>query len=495
MNELTSTRFVIFGAGGDLTKRKLIPALYDLYLDKKLPMDFSILGLDIQNWSQIEFNNHLKEFTGKFSRHEKVNQKLNEENWRLFSLTLKYINLDFLKKESYSQLKKELTQQSNHIFYLATAPSLVENIINNLGESDLFSNGKTRVVVEKPFGSDLKSSNHLNETLTRLLDESQIYRIDHYLGKETVQNILALRFANSLFEPIWNRNYIDNVQISVAEEIGVESRGGYYDKSGALIDMIENHLFQLLCLIAMEPPIQFERDEFQGKMLDVLHSVRSISKDQVSKVAVRGQYNGYREEPKVDHHSKTETFVALKLYVDNWRWQDTSFYLRTGKKLPKQVAEVSIQFRSVPHQTFPGETQEMSVANNLTIRIQPEESIILRFQVKRPGTHFELNPVNMRFCYNEFFPDKSPTAYETLLLDIVNGDGTLFVSAEREKAAWTILTPILDEWKKTDPTDFPNYSEGSWGPQCSDDLIEKDGRKWLLTSTSLEEQGACPLPQ
>ncbi|MGZ3809928.1 MAG: glucose-6-phosphate dehydrogenase, partial [Bacteriovorax sp.] len=402
---------------------------------------------------------------------------------------------DFVKKDSYLQLKDQLNLQSNCLFYLATAPTFVEVIVNNLGESGLLLKQHARVVVEKPFGFDLKSSLHLNETLARLLDESQIYRIDHYLGKETVQNILALRFANSLFEPIWNRNYIDNVQITVAEEIGVESRGSYYDKSGALIDMIENHLFQLLCLIAMEPPIQFAKDEFQNKMLDVLHSVRNIPKDQVSKVAVRGQYKTYREEPKVDPNSMTETFAALKLYVDNWRWQDIPFYLRTGKRLPKQVAEVSIQFRSVPHQTFPGETHEMCVPNNLIIRIQPEESIVLRFQVKRPGTHFELHPVNMRFCYSEFFPDRSPSAYETLLLDIINGDGTLFVSAEREKAAWSILTPILDEWSTHLPSDFPNYADGSWGPRSSEDLIERDGRKWLLTSSSLEEQGACPLPQ
>ncbi|MDD4974570.1 MAG: glucose-6-phosphate dehydrogenase [Bacteriovorax sp.] len=486
------TIFVIFGAGGDLTKRKLIPALYDLFLDQKLPQHFSILGLDHQGWTQDDFNKHLKENINEFSHQRKSNGK---ESWRSFSIFLKYLNLDFLKAESYTRLQVELKNSPKYIFYLATAPFLVENIINHLGEANLFLNKESRVVIEKPFGKDLESSSKLNETLTRLLDESQIYRIDHYLGKETVQNILALRFANSLFEPLWNRNYIDNVQITVAEEIGVENRGNYYDKSGALRDMVENHLLQLLCLIAMEPPIEFIKNEFQNKMIDVLHSIRPIAKDQVSKIAVRGQYIGYREEPRIDPNSKTETFVALKLYVDNWRWQDVPFYLRAGKKLPKQVAEISLQFRSVPHQTFPGKTHEMSVPNNLIIRIQPEESIILRFQVKRPGTHFKLQPVDMRFCYNEFFPGKFPSAYETLLLDIINGDGMLFIRSDRETAAWSILTVILDEWEKKTPSDFPNYPAGSWGPKASDDLIERDGRKWLLTSTSLEEQSACPLSQ
>lgn len=491
MNVTTPIQFIIFGAAGDLTKRKLIPALYDLYLDNKLPQEFSILGLDYQDLTPSDFISHLKENTNEFSRHGKINK----ENWNNFSALLRYVKLDFVKKETYLHLKNELNLNGDCLFYLAVAPAFVEVIINSLGEENLFSKLHSRVVIEKPFGSDLKSSIHLNETLTRLLDESQIYRIDHYLGKETVQNILALRFANSLFEPLWNRNYIDNVQITVAEKIGVEKRGGYYDKSGALGDMIENHLFQLLCLIAMEPPIQFVKDEFQNKMLDVLHSVRNIPKDQVSKMAVRGQYEGYREEPKVDSKSMTETFAALKLYVDNWRWQDTPFYLRTGKKLPKQVAEICIQFRSVPHQTFPGKTHEACVPNNLLIRIQPEESIILRFQVKRPGTHFELYPVDMRFCYSEFFSGKPPTAYETLLLDIINGDGTLFVSADREKAAWSILTPILEEWSNHSSSDFPNYAEGSWGPEASMELIQRDGKKWNLTSSSLEDQGACPISQ
>jgi glucose-6-phosphate 1-dehydrogenase len=493
MSELMPTIFVIFGAGGDLTKRKIIPALYDLFLDQKLPPDFSILGLDHQGWTQVDFNNHFKQNINEFSRQRKMNEKKTEETWRTFSVFLKYLNLDFLKPESYIQLQEELKRSRKYIFYLATAPFLVENIINSLGEAKLFSNKESRVVIEKPFGKDLKSSSELNETLTRFLDESQIYRIDHYLGKETVQNILALRFGNSLFEPLWNRNYIDNVQITVAEEIGVESRGNYYDKSGALRDMLENHLFQLLCLIAMEPPVDFIKNEFQNKMVDVLHSIRPIPKDQVSNFAVRGQYMGYRDEVRVDPNSKTETFAALKLYVDNWRWQDIPFYLRVGKKLPKQVAEISLQFRSVPHQTFPRKTYEMSVPNNLIIRIQPEESIILRFQVKRPGTHFELHPVDMRFCYNEYFPEKFPSAYETLLLDIINGDGTLFVSSDRETAAWSIINPILDDWEKNIPSDFSNYSAGSWGPVASDELIQRDGRKWLLTSSSLEDQGACPL--
>ena len=496
MNELLPLRLIIFGAGGDLTKRKLIPALYDLFLDHKLPENISILGLDHQGWTQEDFYNHLKVGVSEFSRIEKLNKSFNQENWQAFSLLLKYMNIDFKKDDSYKCLKDELQlYPSKCIFYLSITPFLVESVIKKLGEGKLFSRKETSVVIEKPFGIDLESSCLLNETLTHYLNESQIFRIDHYLGKETVQNILALRFANSLFEPLWNRNYIDNVQITVAEEIGIENRGSYYDKSGALSDMIENHLFQLLGLIAMEPPIVFEKNEFQNKMLDVLYSIRTLQKDQVSKMSVRGQYEDYRTEPKVDPESKTETFAALKLFVDNWRWQDVPFYLRTGKKMPKQFAEISLQFRSVPHHTFPGKTYEKSVPNNLIIRIQPEESIILAFQVKSPGTHFELHPVNMHFCYNEFFPDKYPVAYETLLLDIINGDGTLFVSAEREKAAWSILTPILEEWKNTTPTDFPNYAKGSWGPAASDQLIESDGRKWLLKTNTLEGHSACTLSQ
>lgn len=492
MNKLQPIYIVIFGAKGDLSKRKLIPAIYDLFLDNKLSGQISILGIDHANWTQLEFTDYLKKSVAEFSRHAKnsSSKTIDEEYWNRFSSSIKYMNLDFVKRETYDLLKDLLSFSLSYLFYLAVAPGFVEEIVNNLNRVGFLSNKETRVVVEKPFGHDLDSASKLNETLTRFLDESQIFRIDHYLGKETVQNILALRFGNSLFEPLWNRNYIDNVQITVFEDKGIENRGSYYDKSGALIDMIENHLFQLLCLIAMEPPIQFNKREFQNKMLNVLYSVREIPRDQVLDFAARGQYQNYRNDPKVDPNSQTETFAALKIFIDNWRWQDIPFYLRTGKKMAKQIAEISLQFRSVPHQTFPNATHKMSLPNKLIIRIQPEESIILRFQVKKPGTQFELHPVDMRFCYNEFFFGNFPNAYETLLTDIIEGDGTLFVSAQREKAAWSILAPILEEWKK-DSSDLQLYEEGSSGPSGATDLLNRDNKSWNLTANEMEEKGAC----
>ncbi len=494
MNPLKPSILIILGAAGDLTHRKLLPALFNLFLDKRLPEKFSILGFDRKKLEQEAFRNHLHEGVNEFSRRGKADQ----ESWVRFSRFFKYFSLDFTEKDSYLKLSEELKiqektweEEADHIFYLATAPSFIENIVNHLGEADLLHDqARTRVVIEKPFGRDLASAIHLNETLAHVLDESQVFRIDHFLGKETVQNILALRFANSLFEPLWNRTYIDNVQITVAEQIGVEHRGGYYDNAGALRDMLENHLFQLLGLIAMEPPTSFNQDEIRNKKVDVLHAIRPIPKELVAEVAVRGQYGdgniegqairSYRDEPDVAPESVTETFAALKLYIDNWRWQDVPFYLRTGKRLSTQIAEISLQFRAVPHRSFPASATELWVPNHLSIRIQPDEEIILRFQAKQPGTAFKLEPVDMRFAYRESFSKQSPEAYETLLLDIMAGDATSFVRADLEKAAWSAISPVLEFWGSTPPADFPNYPAGTWGPKASDELLERDGKQWLL---------------
>ena len=351
-------------------------------------------------------------------------------------------------------------------------------------------------MVEKPFGRDLGSARALNQLLTSVFDESQIYRIDHYLGKETVQNLLAFRFANALFEPIWNRRYIDHVQITVAEQVGVEHRGGYYDHAGALRDMVQNHLMQILCLIAMEPPVSFDADEIRNKKVDVLRAVRPIPGPQLHRFAVRGQYgagwlqgqhvSAYRDEPGVAPDSTTETFAALKLFVDNWRWQDVPFYLRTGKRLPSRVSEVFIQFRPVPHQSFPPSAAGEWRSNRLVIRIQPEEGIRLQFQAKQPGPTLRLSPVEMRFCYEDAFKVKPPEAYETLLLDVMQGDATLFMRADQVEAAWSVITPVLEAWEATPPGDFPNYQASTWGPEAAEVLIAQDGRSWLLPA--LEEQ-------
>lgn len=499
MSRQKPTIIVILGAAGDLTHRKLVPALFNLFLDKHLPDKFSIIGLDQKKMEQVAFRNHLHEGVNEFSRRGKAE----DENWNVFSKSFQYFSLDFTDPNTYVKLLDNLKNQekiwneeADHVFYLATAPSFIETIVSKLGQAKLLADpARSRVVIEKPFGRDLASAVHLNETLCKIAQESQIFRIDHFLGKETVQNILALRFANSLFEPLWNRTYIDNVQITVAEQIGVEHRGGYYDHAGALRDMLENHLFQLLSIIAMEPPTSFEQDEIRNKKVDVLHAIRPIPKEQVSEFAVRGQYasgniegqeiTDYRHEPDVAANSSTETFAALKVYVDNWRWQDVPFYLRTGKRMSTQIAEISLQFRAVPHRSFPASASEKWAPNHLSIRIQPDEEIILRFQAKQPGTSLSLKPVDMRFSYAESFSRESPEAYETLLLDIMAGDATSFVRADLEKAAWLAISPVLETWDSTAPSDFPNYQAGTWGPKASDELLNRDGRSWLLHGQNL----------
>ena len=496
------TIIVIFGAGGDLTWRKLIPALYNLYLDHWMPEHFAVIGVDRKEMSEDEFCQHLRDGVDQFGRRGKTEDKA----WEAFAPHMvEYFQADFDNNETYNNLKKKLAKrekewgsQAHHVFYLATPPFLVEMITQHLGKSKLAEDrAHARIVVEKPFGHDLDSASELNDMLTEVFNETQIYRIDHYLGKETVQNILAFRFANALFEPIWDQRYIDYVQITVAERVGVEHRGDYYDHAGALRDMIQNHLLQILCLIAMEPPVAFDADEIRSKKVDVLKAIRPIPPQSVHHYAVRGQYGAgwlqgervpsYRDEPGVEADSVTETFAAVKLYVDNWRWQDVPFYLRTGKRMPTKVSEISIQFKPVPHQSFPSSAVIDWQPNNLLIRIQPQEGILLRFQAKRPGPAMRLSTQEMRFTYQEAFQIIPPEAYETLLLDVIKGDATLFMRDDQVEAAWKVVTPILDAWKSSPPVDFPNYPAGNWGPEAAEVLIARDGRSWLPTTKAVPE--------
>jgi glucose-6-phosphate 1-dehydrogenase len=491
-DQLQPNIFVIFGGGGDLTWRKLMPALFDLSQSHSIPVHFAIIGVDRVEVGEEAFRKRLHAGVTKFARCGNTTGK----EWNEFSQHIHYLHGDFKSHATYKELsdrcvslEKEWGAKSQRIFYMATPPSLFGEIPTFLNYAGLTADReRSRLVIEKPIGYDLESAQALNHTLASDFQESQIFRIDHYLGKETVQNILAFRFANPLFEPIWNRRYVDYMTITVAEEVGVEHRGGYYDGAGALRDMVQNHMLQLLCLVAMEPMVSFDADEIRNKKVDVLHAVRPIPYDAVSRFTVRGQYDkgwiggkkvrAYREEEDVPPNSNTETFAALRLFVDNWRWQDVPFYLRTGKRLPRQASEVVIQFRSVPHQSFPAEATVDWQPARLVMSIQPDEGIVLRFQAKHPGPKMVLQPVDMRFSYRESFATPSAEAYVTLLSDVINNDATLFMRADQVEAAWRLLMPVLEAWKASPPNDFPNYASGTWGPDATQGLLVQQGHSW-----------------
>ncbi|WP_161889001.1 glucose-6-phosphate dehydrogenase [Pontibacter russatus] len=485
--------FVIFGGTGDLNKRKLAPAIYNLFLENSLPADFALIGTGRTRLTDGEFSKSLLEGVNTFSRRGKVEKK----QWDQFCGHIHYQVADLLQESTYvelgqriGQLQAEWEQEALVIFYLAVAPNFFPVIAKNIAQHQLAENAdNARIVVEKPFGRDLESARDLNVLLGELFEEKQIYRIDHYLGKETVQNIMAFRFANLLFEPLWNRNFIDHVQISVTEQLGVGDRGGYYEEAGALRDMVQNHLLQLLCLIAMEAPTSFAADEVRNRKVDVLHAMRRFSAEDVRMNAVRGQYGpgwmegkevpGYREEDGVDPESNTETFVAINFFIDNWRWQGVPFYVRTGKRLHQKASTIAIQFKDVPHSIFPPEATETWQQNRLIISIQPEMSIRLQLQAKRPGLEMTLNTVDMVFDYKGTYSDEAPEAYETLLLDTLVGDQTLFMRADQVEAAWELVMPILHAWQAKKSLNFPNYSSDSWGPEVAEGLIARDGFHWF----------------
>jgi glucose-6-phosphate 1-dehydrogenase len=499
-NKVGPTVIVIFGAAGDLTWRKLIPAIYNLYLDNRMPENFIMLGVGHTAFKDDEFRKHLHEGVNQFSRRGKT--KKNE--WDAFAKCLAYFKGEFADNTTYSNIVKQIEKlekkwkvAANRIFYMAVPPMFFEQIATKIGKAGMAKDKqKHRIIVEKPFGHDLASAKHLNDLLHKMYDECQIYRIDHYLGKETVQNILAFRFANVLFEPIWNRNYIDNVQITVSEQIGIENRGNYYETAGALRDMIQNHILQLVCLIAMEPPVSFNADEVRNRKVDVLNALRKFKPEEINHYAVRGQYGsgwikgkkvkGYRQEPDVDKNSTKETFTAVKFFIDNWRWQDVPFYLRTGKRMNETITVISIQFRPVPHQSFPPEATGNWRPNRLVMNIQPSMGIRLRFQAKRPGLEMLLHPVDMLFNYSDSNNSSgsadayTPEAYETLLLDVMQGDSTLFMRADQVESAWDILMPIIHAWEINPSVNFPNYAAGMQGPEDAEALIARDGHNWIV---------------
>lgn len=476
-----TTTLVIFGASGDLTKRKLIPALFNLYRKDRLPEDCLILGSATRKWKHEDFRKAVRDGMQTFAGFQYT-----EEQWSKFESRLFYHSGQFTNPEDYKRLSETLVNleggSADRLYYLATPPNLFSTIVTNLGSSGLVQekNGWRRVVIEKPFGTDLDSARRLNQIVHKELDEKQIYRIDHYLGKETIQNLMVFRFANAIFEPVWNRIFIDHVQITVAEEVGVGHRAGYYDKVGVIRDMFQNHILQLLSLVAMEPPSSFEADALRDEKVKVLKAVRPIPSERVSEYSVRGQYEGYRDEPAVRSDSQTATYAALKLYIDNWRWQGVPFYLRSGKQLAEKCTEIIIQFKSPPSLMFPMPPGEGITPNLLAICLQPDEGFHLRFEVKVPDTAASMRSVDMEFHYRDSFgPMAIPEAYERLLLDALHGDPALFTRDDRTEIAWALIDPIITGMHSVEGPPLEVYTPGTWGPSKVDDFLARDGRSWL----------------
>lgn len=495
---------VIFGASGDLTYRKLIPAVFDLYKQNSLPQNFAVLGVARSPFTDDTFREKMKEGIRQFA----LAKNTSDEELNTFCQKLYYLSINTDDGNEYSKLKERLIEldkndntSGNYIFYLSTPPTLYPLVPKFLAQQGLNGqeNGFRRIIIEKPFGTNLKSAIDLNASLREDYGEDQIYRIDHYLGKETVQNMLVTRFANSIYEPLWNRNYIHHVEITAAESIGVENRGSYYDHSGALRDMVQNHLLQLVALVAMEPPMTIDSDSIRNEKLKVFQAIRPLSNDDLFKNVIRGQYTaanirgkyakGYREEKDVAAESRTETYVAMKLFIDNWRWGDVPFYIRTGKRLPTRVSEVVIHFKPVPQRLFTQTTDLRNDDNQLVIRIQPDEGIILKTKMKVPGVGYQVKNVNMEFHYSNLQDTYLPEAYERLLLDCMIGDSTLYIRGDALEATWKFVQPLINFWDNNPDAPLHGYPAGTWGPDCADDLIEEKNITWRYPCKNLSDDG------
>jgi glucose-6-phosphate 1-dehydrogenase len=492
---------VIFGAAGDLARRKLFPALFHLEMDGLLHPDFALVGVARASMTDDEFRQLVYQAVRDADDPSPAGE-IDEERWARFAPRLSFVRGDTTATGTYEALGRRLgaieserTRTDGRLFYLAIPPSAYSDTLTHLAGSGVArridqrsARPWARVVIEKPFGRDLDTARELNRTVRRAFAEHQVYRIDHYLGKETVQNLMVFRFANSIFEPVWNRHHIHHVQITAAETVGVEHRAGYYEEAGAVRDMFQNHLLQLLCLTAMEPPVAFQADAVRDEKLKVLQAVRRLPLEDMNRHAVRGQYGpggiggaavpGYRDEPGVAPRSETETWAALRLQVDNWRWQGVPFFLRSGKRMARRVSEIAIRFRDPPHLMFPLEPGQAIAPNVIAVRIQPQEGISLDFDIKVPGIGVRMAAARMDFQYAEAFGPTAHSAYETLLLDCMVGDATLFTRGDAVEAAWEVVDPVTEAWQDTPSPDFPNYAAGTWGPAAADDFIARDGARW-----------------